>query len=200
MAIEHLSQAHLPSRFGTFLLHVFRDENGCEHMAAGAGKMADPCLVRIHSECATGDILGSLRCDCRDQLEAAMKQIGAAPSGLFIYMRGHEGRGIGLGNKIKAYALQEEGLNTIDANLRLGFPSDMRHYRTAAEILRYFGISQINLLTNNQDKVREVEQNGIHVATRVPLWTATNPYNQSYIETKQTLMGHFAPVANGKMD
>lgn len=190
MSVKYMSSADLPTRFGDFTLHVFRDRNGVESMALTCGEVKDNSLVRIHSECATGDILGSLRCDCRDQLEMSMKKIAEEKCGLLIYLRGHEGRGIGLANKIKAYALQQLGMNTAEANVHLGFPVDMRHYDVAADILTYFGLKNIRLLTNNKDKINALETAAIHVQERVALWTATNPHNEAYIETKQDLMGH----------
>ncbi len=190
--LRHIAEAHLPTRYGDFMLHIFRDPNGLEHMAIVAGEPKDGCLVRIHSECATGDIFGSLRCDCRDQLETALKKIAEAGQGILIYVRGHEGRGIGLGNKIKAYALQENGVNTVDANLRLGFPADGRDYESAVEIIRHFCVNNVRLLTNNRDKMEALEGAGISVASRVPLWTSVNTHNESYVRCKKTLLGHLS--------
>ncbi len=191
MTVKYMTQAALPSRFGDFTLHIFRDKNNVDSMALVCGTLEDNCLVRIHSECATGDILGSLRCDCRDQLETSMLRIAKEGEGLVIYLRGHEGRGIGLVNKIKAYALQQMGMNTAEANIHLGFPVDMRNYGTAAAILKHFNLKNIRLLTNNKDKIEALENAGIHISERVPLWGETNPHNENYIETKQTVMGHF---------
>jgi GTP cyclohydrolase II len=182
--------AHLPTRHGDFDLRIFTGADGIEHMALVKGTPSDNCLVRLHSECATGDILGSLRCDCRDQLEESMERIDQAGEGLLIYMRGHEGRGIGLANKIRAYALQEQGMDTLDANVHLGFAPDARDYAIAVEILKYFGLKQVRLLTNNRDKIDALEQAGIKVSEHVPLWTAINPHNANYIATKRTRMGH----------
>lgn len=190
MTVSHQTQAPLPTKFGDFVVHVFEDGNGMEHLALAMGELKDDCLVRIHSECATGDILGSLRCDCGEQLAAAMKKISLEGSGLIIYMRGHEGRGIGLANKIKAYALQDEGMDTVEANLHLGFPADGRDYTAAMEILKYFGIKRLRLFTNNQGKIDALEHAGIELVERVPIWTSRNPYNAKYIETKKKLMGH----------
>lgn len=144
----------------------------------------------MHSECATGDILASLRCDCRDQLETALRIIVEAGEGLLIYMRGHEGRGIGLGNKIRAYALQDQGLDTVEANVQLGFPADGRSYAAAAAIMRHFGLHEVRLLTNNKDKVDALAAHGVKVLDRVPLWLTANPHNQGYLGTKREKMGH----------
>ncbi|MDR3450001.1 MAG: GTP cyclohydrolase II [Alphaproteobacteria bacterium] len=185
-----LPSAKLPTRYGNFDLHVFTDDAGAEHMALVKGSLVDDCLVRLHSECATGDILGSLRCDCRDQLEESMKLINEAGSGILIYLRGHEGRGIGLANKIRAYALQEQGADTVDANIHLGFMPDGRSYAAAVAILHHFGIKRVRLLTNNRGKIDALEQAGITVSKHVPLWTATNPHNEDYVATKRERMGH----------
>ena len=190
MTIELKASSRLPSRFGDYVLYVFTGENGAEHLALASGAPHDGCLVRLHSECATGDILGSLRCDCRDQLEASMRRIDEDGNGLLIYLRGHEGRGIGLANKIRAYALQEQGMDTVDANTHLGFAPDERDYANAIAILRHFGLNTIRLLTNNKSKIEALEAAGIKVAEHVPLWTAVNPHNEKYLETKRKKMGH----------
>ncbi len=188
--LKHQATATLPTRFGAFRVHAFRDDKASEHLALATESVTQDCLVRLHSECATGDILGSLRCDCRDQLEASMRKIAASGNGLLIYLRGHEGRGIGLGNKIKAYALQDQGLDTVDANLRLGFAPDQRDYEAAVAILEYFNLSRIRLLTNNRAKIAALEEAGVTLSAHVPLWTATNPHNEKYLETKRLRMGH----------
>jgi 3,4-dihydroxy 2-butanone 4-phosphate synthase/GTP cyclohydrolase II len=190
MSFDPQATAQLPTRFGAFKLQVFTDAEGTEHMAVIKGELADDCLVRVHSECATGDILGSLRCDCRDQLEMGLQRIEQAGQGLVIYLRKHEGRGIGLVNKIRAYALQEQGVDTLDANIRLGFLPDARNYGTAIGILKHYGLSRIKLLTNNRHKIESLEQAGITVTQQIPLWTAVNPHNEAYIQTKRTRMGH----------
>ena len=163
MPIELKASSSLPTRFGDFKLQAFTDEKGTEHLALIAGQPADGCLVRLHSECATGDALGSLRCDCRDQLELALTKISEEGNGLFIYLRGHEGRGIGLVNKIKAYALQDKGLDTVDANVSLGFAPDQRDYDAAIDILRHYGLNQVRLLTNNRSKIDALQKAGIDV-------------------------------------
>lgn len=194
MPIDPKASSHLPTRFGDFRLQVFTDSDGTEHLALSTGTPANNCLVRLHSECATGDILGSLRCDCRDQLELALEKIHEAGEGLFIYLRRHEGRGIGLANKIKAYALQDQGMDTVEANITLGFAPDQRDYAAATTILQHFGLKQIQLLTNNRRKIEALEQAGIRVTQHIPLWTATNPHNVDYIDTKQKRMGHIPPL------
>jgi GTP cyclohydrolase II len=180
----------LPTSFGDFSVSVFTDAKGLEHMAIVKGVPKDNCLVRLHSECATGDIMGSKRCDCRNQLEKSLHLIDEAGEGLLIYLRGHEGRGIGLANKIKAYALQDLGLDTVEANVKLGFKPDQRDFTAAIDILRHFGLRSIRLLTNNKSKVAVVEEGGIKVSEQVSLWTVTNPYNERYLATKRTKMGH----------
>ena len=190
MTVHSEASSALPTRFGNFRVTIFAESNGIEHMVLSVGNIMNGCLVRIHSECATGDILGSLRCDCRDQLEASLEKISAEGQGLFIYLRGQEGRGIGLGNKIKAYALQENGLDTVDANIKLGFADDQRDYGAAVAILQHFNLNQIKLLSNNQKKFDAMTRGGIEVVERISLWTATNPNNAGYIETKRRRMGH----------
>jgi GTP cyclohydrolase II len=184
------ASARLPTRFGDFKLDVFTDADGIEHLALVKGKPGKDCLVRLHSECATGDIFGSLRCDCRDQLELALEKINEAGEGVLVYLRGHEGRGIGLANKIKAYALQDQGQDTVDANISLGFKADQRDYAVAGPILRHYGLDSVRLLTNNRKKIDALEKSGIRVTQSVALWAATNPHNEGYIDTKRQRMGH----------
>ncbi len=182
-----IPSALLPTRFGEFELQVFQFD-GVEHIVLIKGKPADNCLVRLHSECATGDILGSLRCDCRDQLEESLEIIDHAGKGLLVYLRGHEGRGIGLLNKVRAYALQEQGMDTYEANVHLGFAPDARSYSAAVQILKHFDLKKVRLLTNNPDKIVALEDGGIEVTENVPLWTATNPHNERYIASKKAHM------------
>jgi GTP cyclohydrolase II len=191
MTIELQATSTLPTRFGHFRLQVFVDGKGVEHLVLIAGNPSNGCLVRLHSECTTGDALGSLRCDCRDQLELALTKISEAGNGLLIYIQGHEGRGIGLANKIKAYALQDKGLDTVEANVSLGFAPDQRDYEAAIEILHHYELTWVHLLTNNQHKINALEKAGIEVAQHIPLWAATNPHNADYIDTKRKRMGHF---------
>jgi 3,4-dihydroxy 2-butanone 4-phosphate synthase / GTP cyclohydrolase II len=194
--LEPVGRARLPSAFGQpgdFIVYAFRDpRDGLEHLAivkGDPGASARP-LVRLHSECLTGDALGSLRCDCGAQLQTALRHIADSPAGVLVYLRGHEGRGIGLANKIRAYALQDEGLDTVEANHQLGFATDERDWGVAARILRTLGVGTLDLLTNNPDKIRSLRANGIEVAQRVPLEIAPNPYNEAYLEAKRARMGH----------
>jgi GTP cyclohydrolase II len=190
MTIELKASSPLPTRFGDFRLDIFVDDAGREHIALSTGDPGDDSLVRLHSECATGDLFGSLRCDCRDQLELSLAKIAEEGEGLLIYLRGHEGRGIGLANKIKAYALQDQGLDTVDANIHLGFEADARDYNAAIEILKHYNLKSVRLLTNNQKKIAALQDSGIAVSETVPLWAATNPYNEKYLTTKKRRMGH----------
>ncbi|MFT8335565.1 3,4-dihydroxy-2-butanone-4-phosphate synthase [Acetobacter orientalis] len=193
--LADLAEAALPSAYGgeDLVIHAFRDRLGVEHVALVKGNPgaanAVP-VVRMHSECVTGDALGSLRCDCGTQLHAALKAIGQAECGVLVYVRGHEGRGIGLANKIRAYELQDAGLDTVDANHKLGFATDARDWTAAAAILRELGVGQLDLLTNNPDKVRALEARGFVVRQRIGLETPVNPFNRAYLHAKRQRMGH----------
>jgi len=187
------SVADLPTRFGRFKVIAFwNNRDGKEHLALVHGDVlgAENVLTRLHSECLTGDALGSLRCDCRDQLMVALQRISAAPCGVLLYLR-QEGRGIGLLNKIRAYSLQDGGLDTVDANLALGFRDDERDYAVAAHMLASLTIRSVALLTNNPKKVAELERYGIHVAERVPHVIPANEFNRFYLETKANRSGHY---------
>ena len=186
------AEAELPSRYGAFRVVAFESPtDGKEYAAVVRGVVADAegVPVRLHSECFTGDVMGSLRCDCRDQLEAALEFIGRAPRGAVVYLR-QEGRGIGLANKIRAYALQERGLDTVEANLALGFKDDQRRYDIGADILRLLGIRSVYLLTNNPSKQDSLERLGMPVLGRIPLRVAPNEHNAFYLETKRLKSGH----------
>jgi GTP cyclohydrolase II len=191
MTVKKVADAEFPTRFGKFRIHAFVDEAGKEHVALV--RCEHGCHagvpVLVHSRCLTGDTLTSLRCDCRDQLEAAMKHFEKNKCGVLIYLD-QEGRGIGLANKIKAYSLQDGGMDTVEANVHLGFMEDTRDYSAAAGILKYLGLNDIALLTNNPDKIADLKKHGIRVAKRIPLITEPNEYNRKYLETKREKMNH----------
>ena len=185
--------ADLPTRFGRFQLVAFwNNRDRKDHLALVHGDImgATNLTTRLHSECLTGDVLGSLRCDCRDQLETALRKLGSMERGLLLYLR-QEGRGIGLINKIRAYALQDQGLDTVDANLALGFRDDERDYSIAAHMLTSLNVGSIQLMTNNPDKIRQLEQHGIKVAGRIPHVMPANDYNRFYLQTKAGRSGHY---------
>ncbi|QDH16863.1 3,4-dihydroxy-2-butanone-4-phosphate synthase [Swingsia samuiensis] len=194
IAGEVVAASALPSIFGGHDLKIkaFRAADGVEHVALIKG---DPTkgvpLVRLHSECVTGDALGSLRCDCGAQLREALERISASESGVLLYVRGHEGRGIGLANKIRAYELQDQGLDTVEANEALGLPADARDWSSAADFLKQLGVSSLRLLTNNPDKETHLIQYGFDVQSREQLEIEANPFNRAYLSTKRTRMGHF---------
>ncbi len=191
MTVKHVAEAFLPTRHGRFMVHAFVDDEGREHVALVRcdHKAHGSMPVRVHSRCLTGDTLTSMRCDCRDQLEAAMSYLEKRECGILIYLD-QEGRGIGLSNKIKAYALQDKGMDTVEANAHLGFGEDLRDYDVAADILKYFGVREIVLLTNNPHKIADLEMHGIRVLERIPLLTKPNRYNRGYLETKKRKMNH----------
>lgn len=186
--------AKLPTQFGDFMIYAYRDlQDNTEHVAIVKGDLADfqdkPVMVRVHSECLTGDALGSLRCDCRMQLQAALKMIENAGSGVIVYLR-QEGRGIGLVNKLKAYSLQDIGFDTVEANERLGFPADLRNYGVGAQMLNDLGVKKIRLITNNPRKIAGLKGYGIEVSDRVPLLIEATDYNSMYLATKAEKLGH----------
>jgi GTP cyclohydrolase II/3,4-dihydroxy 2-butanone 4-phosphate synthase/GTP cyclohydrolase II len=198
--VTRYSQATIPTHAGKLTVVVYRESGRRseerEHVAIVAGavedlKSAEPVLARVHSECWTGETLGSLKCDCREQLDNALAAIETAGRGVVVYLR-QEGRGIGLGNKIKAYALQAEGADTVEANEQLGFAADLRSYDLAAAILRDLGVASVALMTNNPDKCAGLESAGIKVARRVPHWGGPNEHNREYLEVKRTKLGHHA--------
>jgi GTP cyclohydrolase II len=190
--LRFAAEARLPSRYGDFRVLAFEGlDDGEDYGVVVRGEIAghEAVPVRLHSECFTGDVMGSLKCDCRDQLEAALTYIGQSERGAVLYLP-QEGRGIGLANKIRAYALQDRGLDTVEANLALGFPDDLRRYDAAAEILRQLQVGSIALLTNNPNKVAGVARAGIRVAAQLPLRTAPNEHNSFYLDTKRAKSGH----------
>jgi 3,4-dihydroxy 2-butanone 4-phosphate synthase / GTP cyclohydrolase II len=198
-AVARAAVVQLPTRFGAFVGYGYRDQDAArEHIALVHGDVTTggAPLVRVHSACLTGDIFGSLRCDCGPQLEAAMAQIVAHGRGILVYLD-QEGRGIGLLNKLKAYELQEQGLDTIEANLALGLPADSRDFRLAAAILRDLGVGSIRLLTNNPDKIDQLARAGIQVEARVPVQVPANVHNVRYLETKRVKTGHMLRAVPG---
>jgi GTP cyclohydrolase II len=210
MSYQFITSAKLPTRHGEFDIHIFENEDGQEHVMLTVGlpvvdsaiattmannngdhKLAEPLipLIRIHSECLTGDAFSSLKCDCGAQLNTAMQAIQETGCGAVLYLR-QEGRGIGLTNKIRAYALQEQGHDTLDANLMLGLPADARTYEMCGPMLAHIGVNEVRLITNNPDKVAYLTENGINVVERVPLVVGVNDINASYLATKRDRMGH----------
>jgi len=184
--------AELPTRFGDFhIVAFYNNKDNKEHVAIvrGDATNAEDVPVRVHSECLTGDVMGSLRCDCRDQLESALRMIGKMEKGILLYMR-QEGRGIGLINKIRAYGLQEHGYDTVEANIALGFRDDERDYSVAAHMLESLKVKSIRLITNNPKKIEELEKNGVCVTGRIPHIMQPNKYNRFYLETKANKSGH----------
>ena len=193
MSVDEVpSEARLPTEHGEFNIRVFHEsDTGLDHVALTMGDMTgpDPVLMRVHSECLTGDAFGSLRCDCGPQLDAAMKAIADKGWGVILYLR-QEGRGIGLHAKIQAYHLQDQGADTLDANLMLGLPGDARNYRIASTMLEAIGVSDVCLLSNNPDKSEQLEKYGISVVERMPLVVGVGSSNRDYLRTKVERMGH----------
>ena len=193
-AARRVARASLPTRYGTFEMFVYETPEHKEHVALTLGAIDDgrPVLVRAHSECLTGDVLGSSRCDCGEQLADSLPFLQEEGRGILLYLR-QEGRGIGLTKKISAYALQEQGLDTVEANLALGLPEDMRDYRVAAEMLFDLGVWRARLITNNPAKIEGLERYGIEVVERIPLSMPPNPSNVGYLRTKREKLGHLFP-------
>ena len=192
MTTHHIQSSKLPTDFGTFTMHGYEDAAANkEHLVLTMGDIGDgePVLCRVHSECLTGDALFSLRCDCGNQLQAALRAIAGAGRGALFFLR-QEGRGIGLLNKIKAYHLQDLGADTVEANERLGFGADMRDYSILAPMFSHLGIQRVRLMTNNPRKVEALEELGIEVVQRLPLDTGSNPHNEKYLQTKGAKLGH----------
>jgi GTP cyclohydrolase II len=191
VAVDRSASATMPGRAGNFTVFAFEMNDGREAAAVVAGTVngADDVAIRVHSECFTGDVMGSLRCDCRAQLELALDTISEKGTGVVIYLR-QEGRGIGLLNKVRAYELQDQGHDTVDANLMLGFEVDNRTYEVAAEIINHLGIQSINLMSNNPQKRADLLLNGIDVRESLGCITETNPHNQFYLDTKRNRCGH----------
>ena len=198
--VERMGEATVPTEFGPFNCVAYRSTiDGVEHLAFVKGDVQGeaPVLVRVHSECLTGDVFGSRRCDCGPQLAAAMAMVEKAGAGVVVYLRGHEGRGIGIGHKIRAYSLQDQGLDTVDANVELGLPVDSREYGIGAQILADLGVSKLRLMTNNPAKYGGLGGYGLSVVERVPINTIPTPENEAYLRTKRERMGHLIDMDNG---
>jgi 3,4-dihydroxy 2-butanone 4-phosphate synthase/GTP cyclohydrolase II len=191
--VEKVGAAPVPTEWGTFTCHAYRSTiDGTEHLAFTHGDLSEggPVLTRVHSECLTGDVFGSRRCDCGPQLDAAMQKIAAEGRGVVVYLRGHEGRGIGIGHKIRAYSLQDQGLDTVDANLELGLPVDSREYGIGAQILADLGANELRLMTNNPAKYGGLGGYGLSVVERVAIEIPSTPENEKYLRTKKERLGH----------
>lgn len=199
--VERMGEATVPTEFGAFNCVAYRSTiDGVEHLAFVKGDISkeESVLVRVHSECLTGDVFGSRRCDCGPQLAAAMAMVEKAGAGVIVYLRGHEGRGIGIGHKIRAYSLQDQGLDTVDANVELGLPVDSREYGIGAQILADLGVSKLRLMTNNPAKYGGLGGYGLSVVDRVPINTIPTPENEAYLRTKRERMGHLIDFNNGE--
>ena len=195
--VRRVSEARIPTNYGDFTAYVFESLlDGTEHMAFVRGEVAgkENMLVRVHSECLTGDVFGSMRCDCGLQLDLALRLIADEGSGVVVYLRGHEGRGIGLGHKFRAYTLQDQGLDTVEANVELGFPPDSREYGIGAQILVDLGVSTMRVMTNNPDKYGGLDGYGLEIVERVPLHVLPNHENIRYLRTKQEKLGHLLEI------
>ena len=194
VGVQRVADTRLPTRHGEFRMIVYAGQTGREQIALTVGAIAggQPVLVRLHSECLTGDVFGSARCDCGEQLEDSLWYLQQQGRGLLLYLR-QEGRGIGLTNKIRAYGLQDRGYDTVEANLALGLPADARDYRDAAAMLHDLGVSRVRLLTNNPAKIEGLARHGIEVVERLPLAVMPNPANLRYLRTKREKMGHLLP-------
>jgi len=195
--VRRVSEARIPTQYGAFTAYVFESIlDGTEHLAFVSGDIAgkERVLVRVHSECLTGDVFGSLRCDCGVQLDLALAQVAAADEGVVVYLRGHEGRGIGLGHKLRAYSLQDSGRDTVEANVELGLPVDSREYGIGSQILVDLGVTTMRLLTNNPAKYGGLEGYGLEIVERVPLHAQPNQENIAYLRTKQDKLGHLLGI------
>ena len=191
--VSREAESFLPTKYGVFKIYGFKSlVDNAEHVALVMGEIREdePVLVRVHSECLTGDIFGSLRCDCQNQLHLALQKMAEEGKGVLVYMRGHEGRGIGIINKLKAYSLQDEGYDTVEANHKLGFNADLRDFGTGAQILLDLGVRKMRLMTNNPRKIVALEGFGLEIVERVPIVTPTNPHNEKYIKAKKDKLGH----------
>jgi 3,4-dihydroxy 2-butanone 4-phosphate synthase/GTP cyclohydrolase II len=197
--VRRVSEARIPTKYGDFTAHVFESLlDGTEHLAFVRGEIAGQqnVLVRMHSECLTGDVFGSMRCDCGTQLDLALERIATEGSGVVVYLRGHEGRGIGLGHKLRAYSLQDAGRDTVEANIELGFPVDSREYGIGSQILVDLGVTTMRLMTNNPAKYGGIEGYGLQIVDRVPMQTVPNVENIAYLRAKQRKLGHLLELGD----